>query len=132
MPQAPQTPCSQPMWGPVRRKTWRSTSARCCRGKTSACTETPFNVKAITARSLASTGVGSPVDRLFIHHPLKDSCDQGARLPAFGVTTPLQIIHRLHFSGGCGSHLLDQGGTPRLTDGNLGRLDAEQRPDLGS
>src|SRR6476646_1139598 len=40
--QAPQTPCSQPMWVPVRRSSWRRQSASVSRGSTSTLTCLPL------------------------------------------------------------------------------------------
>ena len=46
--QAPQTPCSQPTWVPVRRSVWRRKSARCRRAATEAQTGLPLSVKAMS------------------------------------------------------------------------------------
>ena len=61
---APQTPCSQPTWVPVRPRRWRRKSVRRSRGSTSSTTLRPLTVTVISVMPRAPTHGAMPARRV--------------------------------------------------------------------
>ena len=60
---APQTPCSQPTWVPVRPRRWRRKSVSSSRGSTCSATTRPFTVSVISVMRLAPRRGSAPARR---------------------------------------------------------------------
>src|SRR5258707_14620458 len=88
--QAPHTPCSQPIWVPVRRNVWRRKSARLSRASTVALTGLPLSVNAMSCCS----DMGRSRD-----HVLQHALEQHGRLPALGLAAALMAVDWIHVLG---------------------------------
>src|SRR5262245_47782768 len=122
--QAPHTPCSQPTWVPVSRRSWRSMSDSSRRAGTCADRVTPFTV---TTTSWTSLGLGARV----IGRPPRGNKDRVRALEAMR-TGPRTLLPRLWVAG---PYCLGSVGPPRSCRylrrsvlRALGGADPRQRP----